>query len=91
MTAVTSPAADLLPALIGIFVGAPVLAREFESGTNRFALTRGVGPVRWAAAKLLLLGAVAAAAGCALGPDGHLVPPAVPPGCHGPALGTTAV
>jgi hypothetical protein len=45
MTAVTSPAADLLPALIGIFVGAPVLAREFESGTNRFALTRGVGPL----------------------------------------------
>ena len=52
-----------LPALIGAFVGAPVLARELETGTFRFAWTQGFGRWRWALAKLVLLGmAVAAAA-----------------------------
>jgi hypothetical protein len=53
-----------LPALIGAFVGAPVLARELETGTFRFAWTQGFGRWRWALAKMLLLGvAVVAAAG----------------------------
>jgi hypothetical protein len=52
-----------LPALIGAFVGAPVLARELETGTFRFAWTQGFGRWRWALAKLALLGiAVTAAA-----------------------------
>ena len=42
-------------ALIGAFAGAPVLARELESGTFRFAWTQGFGRRRWAAAKLALL------------------------------------
>jgi len=53
-----------VPALIGAFAGAPVLAREMETGTFRFAWTQGFGRGRWALAKLALLAvAVAAAAG----------------------------
>ena len=52
------------PALIGAFVGAPVLAREMETGTFRYAWTQGFGRWRWTLAKLLPLAiAVAAAAG----------------------------
>src|SRR6516225_8028928 len=51
-----------VPALIGAFAGAPVLARELETGTFRYAWTQGFGRGRWALAKLMLLGAVVAAA-----------------------------
>jgi ABC-type transport system involved in multi-copper enzyme maturation permease subunit len=52
------------PALIGAFLGAPVLARELETGTFRYAWTQGFGRWRWALAKLVVLAiAVAAAAG----------------------------
>ena len=54
----------MIPALIGAFAGAPVLARELESGTFRYAWTQGFGRTRWAVAKLVLLAvAVTAAAG----------------------------
>jgi hypothetical protein len=53
-----------VPALIGTFVGAPVLARELETGTFRYAWTQGFGRWRWALAKLVQLAiAVTAAAG----------------------------
>jgi hypothetical protein len=53
-----------VPALIGAFTGAPVLARELETGTFRYAWTQGFGRLRWTLAKLVLLAvAVAAAAG----------------------------
>ncbi len=53
-----------LPALIGAFVGAPLLARELETGTFRYAWTQGFGRWRWTLAKLVLLAvAVAGAAG----------------------------
>jgi hypothetical protein len=58
---------QLLPVLIGAFVGAPVLARELETGTFRYAWTQAFGRWRWALAKLLLLAAVLAAATAALG------------------------
>ena len=45
-----------VPALIGAFVGAPVLARELESGTSRFAWTQGFGRWRWTLAKLVRSG-----------------------------------
>jgi hypothetical protein len=32
---------QVVPALIGAFIGAPVLARELENGTIRFAWTQG--------------------------------------------------
>ena len=55
---------QVLPALIGAFVGAPVLARELETGTFRYAWTQGFGRLRWTIAKLVLLAVtVAAAAG----------------------------
>jgi ABC-type transport system involved in multi-copper enzyme maturation permease subunit len=58
---------QLLPALIGAFAGAPVLARELETGTFRFAWTQGFGRWRWALAKLVALAVVLAAATAALG------------------------
>jgi ABC-type transport system involved in multi-copper enzyme maturation permease subunit len=55
---------QVVPPLIGAFVGAPVLARELETGTFRFAWTQGFGRSRWTLAKLVLLAvAVTAAAG----------------------------
>jgi hypothetical protein len=46
---------QVLPVLIGAFVGAPVLARELETGTFRYAWTQGFGRRRWAVAELGLL------------------------------------
>jgi len=51
-----------VPALIGAFIGAPVLGREMETGTFRYAWTQGFGRWRWALAKLVLLAAVVTAA-----------------------------
>ena len=44
-----------IPALIGAFAGAPLLAREFETGTFRYAWTQGFGRTRWTVAKLVPL------------------------------------
>jgi hypothetical protein len=44
-----------VPVLIGAFVGAPVLSREFEAGTFRYAWTLGFGRRRWTLAKLVPL------------------------------------
>jgi hypothetical protein len=46
-----------VPVLLGAFTGAPVLARELESGTFRFAWTQGAGRLRLAAARLIPLAA----------------------------------
>jgi hypothetical protein len=51
-----------VPALIGVFAGTPVLARELETGTFRYAWTQGFGRWRWALAKLVALAAVTIAA-----------------------------
>ncbi len=51
----------LVPALIGIFWGAPLIAREFETGTHRLAWNQSVGRTRWTAVKLGLIGAAAVA------------------------------
>ena len=58
---------QLVPVLIGAFAGAPVLAREMETGTFRYAWTQGFGRWRWALAKLVLLAVVLAAATGAVG------------------------
>jgi hypothetical protein len=52
---------NLAPALLGAFAGAPVLARELETGTFRYAWTQGYGRVRWTIAKLTLLAVVVVA------------------------------
>jgi hypothetical protein len=57
----------VVPALVGAFAGAPVLARELETGTFRFAWTQGFDRWRWALAKLVALAVVLAVAGAAFG------------------------
>jgi hypothetical protein len=51
-------AMQVVPVIIGVFLGAPLLAREYRDGTVRFAWTQGMGRTRWTAATLGLLGAV---------------------------------
>ena len=46
-----------VPGLIGLFWGAPLVAREFETGTFRLAWTQGISRTRWLAAKLGVVGA----------------------------------
>jgi hypothetical protein len=59
-----SIALQVVPALIGAFIGAPVLARELETGTFRYAWTQGIGRLRWTVGKLVPLAiAVTAVAG----------------------------
>jgi hypothetical protein len=55
-----------VPALIGAFIAAPLLARELETGTFRYAWTQGFGPWRWTLAKLVTLAVVVAVAAGAL-------------------------
>jgi hypothetical protein len=50
--------AYVLPALLGIFWGAPLIARELETGTHRLAWNQSVTRTRWLAVKL--------ASGCAI-------------------------
>jgi ABC-type transport system involved in multi-copper enzyme maturation permease subunit len=50
-----------VPALIGIFWGAPLVARELESGTIRLAWSQSVPRARWIAVKLGLVGLAAIA------------------------------
>lgn len=42
----------VVPALIGIFWGAPLVARELENGTHRLAWNQSVTRTRWLAVKL---------------------------------------
>jgi hypothetical protein len=43
-----------LPVLLGAFSGAPLLSRELDSGTFRFAWTQGAGRTRWALSTLVV-------------------------------------
>jgi hypothetical protein len=56
-----------LPWLTAVFAGAPLVAREFDTGAFRFALAQGVGARRQLAVKLVSLGAVVVAGGVLLG------------------------
>jgi ABC-type transport system involved in multi-copper enzyme maturation permease subunit len=58
---------QVVPALVGAFIGAPVLAREMESGTFRFAWTQGFGRWRWAIAKVVSLAVFLVVTSAALG------------------------
>ena len=57
---------QLMPALIGAFIGAPVLAREMETGSYRYAWTQGFGRWRWTLAKLAGLAVAVTAAASAI-------------------------
>jgi ABC-type transport system involved in multi-copper enzyme maturation permease subunit len=51
----------VVPALIGMFWGAPLVAREIETGTFRLAWNQSVSRTRWVLVKLGLIGLVAMA------------------------------
>jgi len=51
---ITAAVLNAVPVLAGVFAGAPILARELDSGTFRFTWTQGAGRTRWALARLAL-------------------------------------
>ena len=55
------------PVLLAMFAGPPVVARELENSTYRYAWTQGIGRVRWTVAKSAILGAVLTIAAFAIG------------------------
>jgi ABC-type transport system involved in multi-copper enzyme maturation permease subunit len=48
----------VLPVFVGMFFGAPLVAREVEQGTHRLVWTQGVSRARWAWTKFGLIGAI---------------------------------
>jgi len=59
-------AVQVAPVLLALFAGPPILAREFENGTYRYAWTQGIGRVRWTVTRLAILGVVVTAAALVL-------------------------
>jgi hypothetical protein len=57
----------VLPVLVGMFLGAPLVARELETGTYRFLWTQGITRLRWfvgvASALILVVATVFAIGG----------------------------
>jgi hypothetical protein len=53
----------VVPVLIGMFWGAPLVARELETGTFRLAWTQSVSRLRWLLVKLGLVGLASAVVG----------------------------
>ncbi|MGX4738368.1 ABC transporter permease subunit [Kitasatospora griseola] len=51
----------VLPAVLGVFCGAPLIAREFEAGTHRLVWNQSITRRRWLAVKLTVV-----AGGCTL-------------------------
>jgi hypothetical protein len=54
-----------IPAVVGVFWGAPLLARELETGTFRVAWTQSVTRTRWLTAKVVLVGIASVAVAAA--------------------------
>jgi hypothetical protein len=52
-------ALHLVPVVIGMFLGAPLLTREFDQRTGEFAWSQGIGALRWTLAKVTLLAGAA--------------------------------
>jgi ABC-type transport system involved in multi-copper enzyme maturation permease subunit len=61
LAALLGPALLAIPALLGMFWGAPLVARELESGTYRLAWTQSVTRRRWLSVRVALVGAAALA------------------------------
>ncbi|GAA3119233.1 transporter [Planomonospora alba] len=57
----------LVPALVGLFWGAPLVARELEAGTHLLVWNQSITRGRWLAVKLGLIGLTATAAACLCG------------------------
>lgn len=56
-----------VPVLTAIFAGPPVLAKELENCTFRYAWTQGIGRMRWTVAKLAVIGFVVTLAAFVIG------------------------
>jgi len=56
-----SPALLAIPALLGMFWGAPLVARELETGTYRLAWTQTITRRRWLSVRVALVGVAALA------------------------------
>jgi hypothetical protein len=56
-----------LPLLVGLFWGAPLVAREAEHGTHRLVWTQGISRRHWALVKFGLVGAVTLAVAAVYG------------------------
>jgi ABC-type transport system involved in multi-copper enzyme maturation permease subunit len=61
LTADVAIAVLVMPLLIGVFLGAPLLAREHEQRTLLLAWSQDITPQRWLWSKLILLGGLTAA------------------------------
>lgn len=59
LQALLGPALVAIPALLGIFWGAPLVARELETGTFRLAWTQSVTRRRWLSVRVGLVGLAA--------------------------------
>ncbi|MET8141222.1 ABC transporter permease [Sphaerisporangium sp. NPDC005288] len=57
----------ILPALAGLFWGAPLITRELEAGTHLLVWNQSISRGRWLAVKLGLMGLSAMAAACLCG------------------------
>jgi hypothetical protein len=57
----------VLPVFVGMFWAAPLIAREYEAGTQRLAWTQSVSRLRWLTTKLVLILATATAAALGIG------------------------
>ncbi|MFJ6675341.1 ABC transporter permease [Actinosynnema sp. NPDC091369] len=60
-------ATTVLGAVIAVFWAAPLLSREYEQRTHLVVWSQDVGPLRWLAAKVVLLGVTATALAAVLG------------------------
>ncbi|MFD7729296.1 hypothetical protein ACFV6F_02770 [Kitasatospora phosalacinea] len=96
------PALFVLPVLIGMFLGAPLLSQEHEQGTIRLLRVQSVSPTRWLATRLAVpallvlvsVGALAAASTSLWYWDIHRLAPTEDPAFQGmtyPALGLAPV
>ncbi|MBO2454634.1 ABC transporter permease subunit [Actinomadura barringtoniae] len=56
---ITAVVVMLVPALVGLFWGAPLIARELEAGTHRLVWNQSITRTRWLAVKLGLTGLAA--------------------------------
>lgn len=61
------PVLGLLPAAIGAFWGAPLLSRQFETGTIKLVWTQSVSRRSWILTTMLVLGTLAAIGGAVVG------------------------
>jgi hypothetical protein len=52
----------LLPAVTGVFWGAPLVARELDTGTFRLAWTQSITRTRWMTGKIIVVGLASVAA-----------------------------